>query len=108
MPAIQLDLILHQTQEGLSYQHLRIQFTTENGVIAPQDLQGLTLPPEIRSDLGIGIEGKGPLWLYSYLVNECQDSLWIGCYDPRLGIVVVDTQTPAIAVGSVLPVDLPQ
>jgi CRISPR-associated protein Csx3 len=95
MTPIQFQLISHSTQEGLSYQHLRFQITTEDGVIEPQDLRRLKLPNEVQWSQGIAIEGKGPIWLYSYLVHECYASSWVGCYDPRLGIVVVSSHTHA-------------
>lgn len=107
MSAIQLQLIPHATQDGLSYQHLRFQITTEDGVIEPQDLKGLKLPEGVQWKQGIAIEGKGPIWLYGYLVHECHPSVWVGCYDPRLGIVVVSSHTHAVKVGGVLPIQLP-
>lgn len=107
MSAIQLQLIPHSTQDALPYQHLQFQITTEDGVIEPQDLKGLKLPEGVQWNQGIAIEGKGPIWLYGYLVHECHPSTWVGCYDPRLGIVVVSSHTHAVKVGSVLPVQLP-
>lgn len=107
MTLIQLQLIPHSTQDGLPYQHLRFQIATEDGVIEPQDLKGLKLPDAVQWSQGIAIEGKGPIWLYGYLVHECHASSWVGCYDPRLGIVVVSSHTHAVKVGGVLPVQLP-
>ncbi|HBY76878.1 MAG TPA: CRISPR-associated protein Csx3, partial [Cyanobacteria bacterium UBA11148] len=83
MNPIQLEVIAHYTQEGLSYQHLRFQIKTDDGVIAPADIKGLKLPEGIQFNQGIVIEGKGPIWLYGYLVHECHPAAWVGCYDPR-------------------------
>ncbi|MGB7509704.1 MAG: CRISPR-associated ring nuclease Crn3/Csx3 [Pelodictyon phaeoclathratiforme] len=107
MSAIALILIPHTTQTGLPYQHLQVSITTEDGLIEPQDLRGLKIPATVQWNQGIVIEGKGPIWLYGYLVHECHPSSWVGCYDPRLGIVVVSSHTHAVKVGSVLPVQLP-
>jgi CRISPR-associated protein Csx3 len=106
--SIQLDLISHNTQEGLPYQHLRIQLTSPDGIVDPQDLQGLKLPDSLQSSQGVVIEGKAPIWLYSYLVDKCHTTSWMGCYDPRLeGAVVVESYTEGVSVGSVLKLRLP-
>jgi CRISPR-associated protein Csx3 len=107
MSAIQLTVIPHQTQEGLSYQHLHVEIVNENGIIVPTDLKGLKLPKEIDYSQGIVIEGKAPIWLHGYLVHECHPSAWVGCYDPRLGIIVVATHTPDVAISQVFKIDLP-
>jgi CRISPR-associated protein Csx3 len=107
MSAIQLKIIPHQTQSGLPYQHLHINITNENGIITPGDLKGLKLPKNIDYSQGIVIEGKAPIWLYGYLVHECHPTAWVGCYDSRLGAVVVSTHTPDISVSQVFKIDLP-
>ena len=108
MSAIQLNLIPHQTADGLPYQHLRIQIANPDGIIEPIDLKGLQLPKEIQPSQGVVLEGRGPIWLYGYLVHECHATAWVGCFDPRLeGAVVVDTHTRQVSVGSVLKLTLP-
>jgi CRISPR-associated protein Csx3 len=107
MNSIQLEVIPHQTREGLQYQHLHFQIMTEDGVIAPADLKGLKLPQGVQFSQGIVIEGKGPVWLYGYLVHECHPATWVGCYDPRLGAVVVATHIHEVSVSQVLELDLP-
>lgn len=107
MNAIQLQLLPHQTQTGLPYQHLHFQIATEDGIISPPDIKGIKLPEGIPFNQGIVIQGKGPIWLYSYLVHECHPAAWVGCYDPRLGVVVVATHTHDVSVGEVFPVELP-
>lgn len=107
MTAIQLTLIPHKTLNGLAYQHLHIQLTTTDQIIEPQDLKGLKLPKNVQWPQGIVIEGKAPIWLYGYLVHQCHSASWVGCYDTRLGAVVVATHTHAVALGEVLPVQLP-
>lgn len=107
MNAIQLKVIPHQTESGLPYQHLHIEITNDNGIIMPADLKGLKLPPGIDFTQGIVIEGKGPIWLYGYLVHECHPAAWVGCYDPRLGIVVVSTHTHEVSISEVFKVDMP-
>ncbi len=82
MPAIELNLIPHQSEEGLAYQHLRINLAGADGIITPEDLKQLQLPKDIDPTKGIIIEGKGPIWLYAYLAHQCHATAWLGCYDP--------------------------
>ena len=107
MNPIQLNVIPHKTQEGLLYQHLHFQIVTDDGIIAPEDLKGLKLPEGIQFSQGIVIEGKGPIWLYGYLVHECHPAVWVGCYDTRLGAVVVATHTHAVSISQVFKLNLP-
>ncbi|MCA1995080.1 MAG: CRISPR-associated protein Csx3 [Coleofasciculus sp. S288] len=107
MNPIQLEVTPHQSLEGVPYQHLHFQITTDDGVIAPADIKGLKLPEGIQYNQGIVIEGKGPIWLYGYLVHECHPAAWVGCYDPRLGAVVVSTHTHEVSVSQVLKLELP-
>jgi CRISPR-associated protein Csx3 len=103
MKTIQLNLYPHQTQDALPYQHLRVQITTDDGIIEPEDLKGLKLPSGIDFSQGIVVEGKGPIWLYAYLVHECHAATWVGCYDPRhKGAIVVETHSRTVSVGQVL------
>jgi CRISPR-associated protein Csx3 len=108
MNVIQLAVIPHYTKEGLPYQHLHVQIANENGIITPGDLKGLKLPEGIDYSQGIVIEGKAPIWLYGYLVHECHPAAWVGCYDPRLGAVVVSTHTHTVATGQAFALELPR
>lgn len=69
------------------------------------------MPDGMVGSQGVVIEGKAPIWLYSYLVHACHATAWVACYDPRLGdgggAVVVATHNRQVAVGDVLPLTLP-
>lgn len=108
MKPIQLVLISHATDNSQAYQHLRIVLQAPDGVIAPDDLKELKLPEGIQFSQGVVIEGRGPIWLYGYLVHLCHSSAWVACYDPRLsGAVVVQTHTKGVSVGSLIVLTLP-
>ena len=115
MAAIELSAIAHTTTEALPYQHLHIRITAPNGIIAPADLKGLTLPPDIIWSQGVVIEGKAPTWLYAYLVHACHVAAWVATFDPRLGQniahagggVVVATHSQQVEVGQVFSIELP-
>ncbi|MEA5420424.1 CRISPR-associated ring nuclease Crn3/Csx3 [Spirulina sp. CCNP1310] len=107
MAAVALQCIPHHTHSGLAYQHLHFRITTPNGIMTPTDLADLKLPPGLDYSQGIVLEGKGPIWLYGYLVHECHPAAWVGCYDPRLGAIVISTHTPNLNVGEVFKLELP-
>ena len=115
MPPIALHLIPLTDTSELTFQCLRIQITTPDGLITPSDLQHLTLPEAIIWSQGIILEGKAPIWLYSFLTHACHPATWVACFDPRLGdaipysggAVVVATHSREVAVGQVLIINLP-
>lgn len=115
MADVELAIAPRQTSAGLSYQHLHIQITADNGLIVPADIKGLNLPKALVPSQGVVIEGKAPIWLYGYLVHECHASAWVGCFDPRLGgdsprsggAVVIETHSPQVDVGQVIVVEIP-
>lgn len=115
MASVELQLFPNQKTADLTYQHLRIHITAPQGIIEPSALTELTLPPLVGSQ-GVVLEGKAPIWLYGYLVHACHASVWVTCFDPRLGddsprsggAVVVSSHSPQVRVGQVLTVYLPE
>lgn len=71
-------------------------------VLTPDDLIGLTLPANINHKIGIVISGRGPVWLYAYLVHLCHPFAWVATHDPRLGYVVVQSHSPIRKAGEIL------
>ncbi|MEO0808608.1 MAG: CRISPR-associated ring nuclease Crn3/Csx3, partial [Cyanobacteria bacterium J06643_4] len=67
---------------------------------------GLPLPAGIDPRKGVLISGRAPVWLYAYLVHECHPTLWVACFDPRLGAVVTSTHSTDVSVGSVIPLEM--
>ena len=105
MISINLQVISQQTADGLPYQLLHIQLT--EGIIEPNDLKMLSLPA-LDPTQGIVLEGRAPIWLYGYLVHQCHATVWVGCYDPRLGgAVVVESHQKGINIGDVVKIELP-
>jgi len=63
-------------------------------------------PPKVELNKGIILSGRGPIWLYGYLLHYYHPSRFIGIYDPRLGgAVIVETHDPKYSVGEVKNVD---
>jgi CRISPR-associated protein Csx3 len=102
MATVELTVSTPETSSDIAFQYLHINITTANEIITPQDLVNTHLPKNIDWKLGVVIEGRGPIWLYGYLVHLCHPALWVACYDSRLGAVVVATHTHAVEVGQLL------
>lgn len=103
---IQLSLSHHETTEGLAYQQLTVSLASRDRIIVPQALSGLPLPDGIDPRKGIVLSGRMPMWLCAYLVHECHPTLWVACFDPRLGAVVVSTHCKHVQVGQVIPLEV--
>jgi len=71
-------------------------------VLSPADLVGLDLPAGLDNKKGIVISGRGPVWLYAYLVHLCHSFLWVATHDPRLGYVVVESHSIEYKPGDVI------
>ena len=102
---IQLTLSHHETTDGMGYQQITIELVSRDRIIKPQALSCLALPEGIDPRKGVLISGRAPVWLYAYLVHECHPTLWVACYDPRLGAVVTSTHSTEITVGQVIALE---
>lgn len=77
--------------------------------ITPKDLRDL-IPDNAKNELfsgkGIILSGKGPIWLYGYLVHYYHATQWVATYDPRLdGAVVVESHVTDVSVGDIIKLD---
>lgn len=115
MSDLELQVVSHQTQAGMPYQHLHAQIMTPTGIITPDVLKSLAIPKSIIWSQGVVIEGRLPLWVAGYLVHACHAAAWVATFDPRMGndtphsggAVVVATHSPQVAEGDVLLVTIP-
>ena len=74
-----------------------------DGPISPEELKNLEVP-KVDFKKGVVISGRGPVWLYAFLVHEYHPARWVGTFDPRLGAVVVQSHTTEVQVGDVIEV----
>lgn len=85
-----------------------IEFNIPEELMEPATLKEIDLPRELgeRRFLGLVISGRGPVWLYAYLVHLAHPFAWVATYDPRLnGAVVVMNHVPSgPGVGDIIPV----
>jgi len=73
-----------------------------DGPIAPTDLKNIELP-KVDMTKGIVISGRGPVWLFGYLLHQFHPAAWVATMDPRLGGgVVVMSHTPGVAEGDIV------
>jgi len=72
--------------------------------ILPEELK-TTKPPEVNPTKGVIISGRGPIWLYGYLIHFYHHTKWIATHDPRLGgAVVVVSHTALKPCGTVVQI----
>jgi CRISPR-associated protein Csx3 len=102
--ALHLQLSDRQTYQGLTYQVLQVELTASDRLIEPQDLVDLQLPVGIDTVGGVVISGRAPVWLFAYLTSVLHPTAWVGCYDPRLGTVIVATNSRQVRVGDVISI----
>ncbi len=59
------------------------------GLLEPHSINRAKLPEGLEMSKGLILSGRGPIWLYGYLVHLSHTFAWIALYDPRLGGAVV-------------------
>jgi CRISPR-associated protein Csx3 len=91
--------------------YVLVYFEMEGGIITPNHLKSLSPPDPITQNfahLGVILSGRGPVWLYGFLVHYYHPTKWVATYDPRLqGAVVVESHTPEVQVGDIIPLENP-
>jgi CRISPR-associated protein Csx3 len=78
------------------------------GPLDPSALRYIVLPAEVLSltQNGLIISGRGPVWLFAYLVHLAHPFAWVATYEPRLrGGIVVESHLPTgPRVGEIVPI----
>ncbi|MDH7477719.1 MAG: CRISPR-associated ring nuclease Crn3/Csx3 [Candidatus Bathyarchaeota archaeon] len=73
-----------------------------NNAITPAVLSFIA-PPKVNSTKGVILSGRGPVWLYGYLVHYYHMTRFIAIYDPRIGgAVVIESHTHGHKIGDVI------
>jgi len=72
------------------------------GPIEPKELKSL-IPPTVNFHYGVILSGRGPIWLYGYLIHYYHPAPWIAVHDPRLGAVIVASHRPDLRPGDIIP-----
>jgi len=75
--------------------------------LVPEDLRSIEPPDPVRekfADKVVVLSGRGPIWLYGFLIHEYHPVKAIAVFDPRLnGAVIVQSHNPSLKVGDVIP-----
>ncbi|RLG58466.1 MAG: CRISPR-associated protein Csx3 [Candidatus Hydrothermarchaeota archaeon] len=88
-------------KEEFTFVHFELK---EN--LTPDILQKFK-PPEVNSMKGIILSGRGPIWLYCYLVHHYHPTKFIATFDPRVGgAIVVESHNQIYRPGDVIDVDV--
>lgn len=78
-----------------------IEFQIEGDICTP-DILATVKPPEVDATKGVILSGRGPVWLFGYLIHHYHPTAWIATFDPRLGGgVVVASHTKGVKAGDV-------
>ena len=84
-----------------------VEFSIPGGVLAPSALSELS-PPQVNPRQGVILSGRGPIWLYAFLVHHYHPTPWIGVFDPRLGgAVIVQSHSPGFKAGDLFELQSP-
>lgn len=82
-----------------------VKFELDDSLI-PSDLPFI-IPPKLTGTKGAILSGRGPIWLYGFLIHHYHPTKFIAVYDPRLGgAVVIETHTNEVKVGEVIKAEI--
>jgi CRISPR-associated protein Csx3 len=73
--------------------------------LTPSDLKTID-PPKVKGTKGVILSGRGPIWLYGFLIHYYHPTKFIATYDPREGAVIVESHTHRYRVGDVIKVEV--
>jgi CRISPR-associated protein Csx3 len=78
--------------------------------INPSDLKHILPPDPVKNKFsakGVVLSGRGPIWLYGYLIHFYHPTKFVAVYDPRLdAAVVVESHTEEVKVGDLISIIL--
>ena len=86
-----------------------ISFDIEDA-FTPSEIKSLLPPDSIKLNFaskGIILSGRGPIWLYGFLIHFYHPTKFVATYDPRLaGAVVVESHSIDYKAGDVIPIEI--
>ncbi|MHA1506252.1 MAG: CRISPR-associated ring nuclease Crn3/Csx3 [Candidatus Asgardarchaeia archaeon] len=94
--------ITFRTMEEREYTIVHFELET---IIEPAELSTVK-PPKVNPTKGVILSGRGPIWLYCFLVHHYHSTKFIATYDPRLGgAVVVESHIQNHKPGELIKLD---
>jgi len=98
--------IKFKTQANKKYQLVYFEL---DDVLQATDLKTLKPPDAVTEQfahLGVVLSGRGPIWLYGFLVHFYHPTKWVAIHDPRLkGAVVIASHSSDVKVGDLIPLE---
>jgi len=77
--------------------------------LEPKDLKNLCPPDPVKNKFSknlVILSGRGPIWLYGFLIHFYHPVKAIAVFDPRLdGAVVVESHSNDFKIGSIVKVE---
>ncbi len=74
--------------------------------LEPSDLKSINPPDPVSSNFAknlIILSGRGPIWLYAYLIHYYHPTKGIAIFDPRLnGAVIVESHSKEFKIGDLI------
>jgi len=74
--------------------------------LEPSDLKNIRPPDPVKNGFSINtvvLSGKGPIWLYGFLVHYYHPVRAIAVFDPRFnGAVIVESHVKDVEIGSLI------
>lgn len=102
LPSVDLDVV-ELDFPNHRYQALIINQPRPSELISPLELAHLALPENLDLSREVILFGQAPNWLYCYLIDQCYEAPWIGCYNAPLGqVVIIHSKVSAFNVGDAI------
>ena len=60
-----------------------------DGILEPATLKELIPPENLKMSKGLILSGRGPVWLYAFLVHWAHPFAWVGIFDAHLSKAII-------------------
>ena len=88
--------------DGVTRSIVLVEFTIKDGASPGEFASSLPLDTyEKFSEEGLVISGRGPIWTFGMFAPLFPDFNFAGIFDPRLGVVIIQSFIDQIEVGEV-------
>ena len=111
----EFEVVLNKRRCEMSVVEFRLRVSEEIALVefelkrdlVPEDLRDINPPDPVKEGFAskvVVLSGRGPIWLYGFLIHEYHPVKAIAVFDPRLnGAVIVQSHHPSLKVGDVIP-----
>jgi len=99
-----IDFEVKKIREGVTM----VQFELRRE-LSPEDLKAINPPDPVKNKFSknvVVLSGRGPVWLYGFLVHFYHPTSAVAIFDPRLGgAVVVESHNQDFKVGDLIKIE---